>query len=518
MKDVQFVWLISSLFFFAACSGESSISSNDDNGYSSSFIATDGISSNGHGVFSSSSSSFIEESSQDHQGTSSYSSEISSSSIMLVEPSSVVIDSFIDNRDGSIYKMVTIGTQTWMAENLKFEIIPQNDDEIITTRCYKNDPYYCDDLGRLYSWSVAMDSMALFSEDGKGCGFGVVCKSAGQREIRGICPEGWHLPSIAEWQVLGAATGDTPVMLRSTSLMWNSCDRCGSVWVWDGYRFTVHPSGKYFYREGYYSDEYVRLGWNAFFLTSDEENEEKSSYVRIDYDAFHIEYPSYDKRDGGSIRCLKNERNSEPATEEFKAVDPSSVVKGVLTDERDGKQYATVTIGNQTWMAENLEYFDENANPDLDGNSWDFSLDTNNRCEGKCGRLYDWNAAIKSCPTGWHLPSYSEWALLISNMGTQTAGQKMRTKSYRECYKGVVGLDIYGFSAVEAGAYKNDENNKKTYYDSYSTYFWTSTYVRDSRPNDLKYVVTMNCASKQTEIYGEKQDAGFSVRCLKNSE
>ena len=119
------------------------------------------------------------------------------------------------------------------------------------------------------------------------------------------------------------------------------------------------------------------------------------------------------------------------------AVSTYDVVIGTLTDSRDGQTYRTVKIGDQVWMAENLNYaytgvpFDYNGDTS-DSTSWCFENDPAN-C-AKYGRLYTWAAAVGrdedecgyehtcglgsgdirgACPKGWHLPSQAEWEALI---------------------------------------------------------------------------------------------------------
>jgi hypothetical protein len=74
---------------------------------------------------------------------------------------------------------------------------------------------------------------------------------------------------------------------------------------------------------------------------------------------------------------------------------------GNFTDQRDGKVYQIVTIGNQEWMAENLVY------SPTSGNYW--AYDNNRENIAICGYLYDWQTAQNVCPAGWHLPSNEEW-------------------------------------------------------------------------------------------------------------
>ena len=64
---------------------------------------------------------------------------------------------------------------------------------------------------------------------------------------------------------------------------------------------------------------------------------------------------------------------------------------GKLVDERDGQIYRTVKIGNQTWMAENLNYADSVSSPNLLQNNW--CLDDKDSC-AKYGRYYSWTAAV----------------------------------------------------------------------------------------------------------------------------
>ena len=98
-----------------------------------------------------------------------------------------------DSRDGSEYKTVVIGNQTWMAENMRLDY-PGG------ANCIQDDKDSCDKYGFGYTWGAAMDSLGEYSDDAAGCGNDTYCTRV--KDVRGICPEGWHLPDLADYQTL----------------------------------------------------------------------------------------------------------------------------------------------------------------------------------------------------------------------------------------------------------------------------------------------------------------------------
>ncbi len=165
----------------------------------------------------------------------------------------------------------------------------------------------------------------------------------------------------------------------------------------------------------------------------------------------------------------------------------SGVKKGTMTDSRDGQKYKTVTIGTQTWMAENLNYATDNSYCYDDGPAY---------CK-KYGRLYMWETARHACPAGWHLPSANEWETLFKIMGNDATA--MRATDWNK------GTDAYGFTALPAGVYSDG------FYDVGShAYFWSAT------ENYASYVYYwIMDASDATHSSSYKSD-GLSVRCLQD--
>ena len=209
------------------------------------------------------------------------------------------------------------------------------------------------------------------------------------------------------------------------------------------------------------------------------------------------------------------------------------ITYGTMTDSRDNKEYKTVTIGTQTWMAENLNYADSTKTPSLKGKSWCY-----NNVAANCdvaGRLYTWAAAIDSvklatdaenpldcgygktcglsgkvqgiCPSGWHLPSQAEWNTLFAKVGgSSTAGTKLKSQS--GWYSNGNGDDALGFSALPAGYFNYGDFS----IDGVRAYFWSST---EYGSYDA-YSMYLNYDFDDACLYNYGKGNGFSVRCLRD--
>ena len=155
-----------------------------------------------------------------------YSSSSSSSSSIKV-----IYGEMTDERDGQVYKTVYAESidRTWMIQNLSYAYLQPTAELDSSSWCQNDDPEDCGKNGRLYIWSAAMDSAGLFSEDGKGCGYGVICDYPEPDTanffwywvVRGVCPEGWHLPNDDEWSdfVSAALGGYRSALLKSNTLL-----------------------------------------------------------------------------------------------------------------------------------------------------------------------------------------------------------------------------------------------------------------------------------------------------------
>lgn len=218
------------------------------------------------------------------------------------------------------------------------------------------------------------------------------------------------------------------------------------------------------------------------------------------------------------------------------------ITYGTMTDSRDNKKYKTVSIGTQTWMAENLNYADSTKTPSLKGKSWCFNNEAKN-CD-VAGRLYTWAAAIDSvklasdaenpldcgygktcglsgkvqgiCDNGWHLPSQSEWYTLFTAVGGQPmAGTKLKSQSgwYSDEYNieytnGGNGDDAFGFSALPVGGAAYSDFGSDGRYTS----FWSSTENNDYDVSRMALGDWTGSAMVEEAL----KFSGISVRCLKD--
>ena len=196
--------------------------------------------------------------------------------------------------------------------------------------------------------------------------------------------------------------------------------------------------------------------------------------------------------------------SSETKSSYSSAVTSSSPSKGPelaedsFTDTRDGQTYKTVTIGTQTWMAENLNY--------ETGNSYCYN-DADSNCT-KYGRLYTWGAAKTACPSGWHLPDTTEWKTLFTAVGgSSTAGTKLKSTSAWN--NSGNGTDAFGFSALPAGG---RDSYGDYYYEGYYADFWSST----EDGSDCAYFMRLYYSYDYADLNSNYKVYGFSVRCLKD--
>ena len=194
----------------------------------------------------------------------------------------------------------------------------------------------------------------------------------------------------------------------------------------------------------------------------------------------------------------------------------------------DGNVYKTVTIGTQTWMAENLKtskYNDGTSIPNVkDNNQWldltsgawaYYNNDSVNNV--KYGKLYNWYAVSKTtngnknvCPTGWHAPSYTEYSVLIDFLGgDKVAGEKMKevlTTSWK--YLNTDATNTSLFTGLPGG----NGGGEGFFKFGIRGYFWSST---ESTSGSAEFLI-LDCENNKAYKADDSKYGGLSIRCLKD--
>ena len=212
-----------------------------------------------------------------------------------VENHIIVYGTMTDARDEKTYKTVVIGTQTWMAENLNYSDYPGM---VGQNWCLKNSLDGCDKYGRFYPWAAAMDSAGTFTTNGKNCGYGRACSPT--YPVRGICPEGWHLPDTTEWNTLFTAVGgiSTAGKMLKSQTGWSAYSGIINM---DAYGFSALPAGGRNYYGGFFSD-----GNGAHFWSATVYGRFNAYSVYLKYDDDNAVLYDDGKEYGFSVRCLKD--------------------------------------------------------------------------------------------------------------------------------------------------------------------------------------------------------------------
>lgn len=478
---------------------------------------------------------------------------------------------FVDERDGNIYKTVTLGTQVWMAENLRY--LP----EVATTSMFSEGvPYYYvygyEDIdvsvakttenyskyGVLYNWNSAMNGASSSDADPSG--------------VQGVCPNGWHLPSSAEWRRLETYTA---AQLAGGADLWDLTYN-GGIYndlinnpEFGTSGFNALPGGSL----NTESHTYSLLGAIAEFWTATSYN--GGSYSCSIGESFDAAVES-NREFGFSIRCIRDsisetdymyiidslqnvidlqtaqiEQQTSTIEQQSNQLDTlqniiaqqmqkyTETIMGLgigFKDDRDDNVYAMVTIGEQTWMAENLRYLPSVVGSETSSQTapyyYVYGYEGTDTAEAKStynymtyGVYYNWPAAMNGenasdtdpsgvqgiCPNGWHLPSSAEWrqldeALEGENHGAMIAGNASLWAESVYVNGDVPGFGETGFMALPGGMVSS-------YYGGsirmgLDAEFWTS---EEGTAFSVGYNSTA-IASSSTESTNQ----GFNIRCVRD--
>ncbi len=202
------------------------------------------------------------------------------------------IDSIIDIRDDQVYKVVKIGQQWWMQENLNIGIRIDGtqdaaDNVSVEKYCYDDLESNCGIYGGLYQWD---ETMGYNPSD-----------SANPGKTRGICPFGWHLPTENEWteltDFLGGLTVAGGKLKEAGTAHWNSPNEGAT----NESGFTALPGG---YRK--YDDSFNSIGYYGYWWSSTEESSTHACYRYMNNTESWVYVSERLKSYGKSVRCLRD--------------------------------------------------------------------------------------------------------------------------------------------------------------------------------------------------------------------
>jgi uncharacterized protein (TIGR02145 family) len=175
----------------------------------------------------------------------------------------------------------------------------------------------------------------------------------------------------------------------------------------------------------------------------------------------------------------------------------------LLNDLRDGQQYRIVKIDKQIWMAENLNF--------STSDSWFVKkkgCDTSKNMNCNIyGRLYTWSAAKNVCPSGWHLPSKSDFDVLLNTVGSKSIAGKL-LKSKDGWKNNGNGTDVLGFSVWPVG-----KRNLRGKFESggLESHFWCSSDKGNKACNML-----LDSDTEKAYLGLDEKKNAFSVRCIRD--
>ncbi len=110
-----------------------------------------------------------------------------------INPKAIYGENLVDERDGNVYKTVFVGGKWWMAENLRYLDSIQSLNLKNNVWCYANSSRNCEIGGAYYTWTAAMDVDDKWSQEN-------LAQSLISTPHQGICPKGWHIPTLEEWE------------------------------------------------------------------------------------------------------------------------------------------------------------------------------------------------------------------------------------------------------------------------------------------------------------------------------
>lgn len=232
--------------------------------------------------------------------------------------------------------------------------------------------------------------------------------------------------------------------------------------------------------------------------SSSEEKKESSSSVE-ESSSSSVKSSSSSQSSSSSVESLNSKKCKDPENK-------------CIVDSRDDQVYDTVQIGNQIWMAQNLNYRTDDS---YCYNAIDAQI-TNEYCE-TYGRLYRIKKTLEMtdgvCPEGWHVPSKDEWTTLFKTVGGQVhAGVHLKSKTgWQGGSSDVSGKDDFGFTALPGGLGHSGSGYQ---FEGINAWFLTTS-MSDSKECPTCMAIVNLFFSTEDAIFDPRVgEEAVSVRCV----
>jgi uncharacterized protein (TIGR02145 family) len=267
------------------------------------------------------------------------SSAASSSSNSQSSSSSAISSSSV----GEVYETVDIGSrfpQTWLKRNLN--VMPRSGN----SWCYENKESNCEKYGRLYDWAAAMNLPDECNE--------ISCAERIENPHQGICPDGFHIPTNAEWDILYRLVGGASCNINVSPCQsqtagkylkaqegWADCGPSGSGKTDlcdDAYGFSALPGGTRLCCHNLGLFGYAT--YHGYWWSSEESSSGNAYYRFLYFDADAAFWGGIKKESGYSVRCLKDEIKPPPSSSSAVNVnldELTSIGRATVTDQKDCK-------------------------------------------------------------------------------------------------------------------------------------------------------------------------------------
>ena len=449
----------------------------------------------------------------------------------------------VTDNEGNMYQTVKLGTQCWMKSNLRTK--HYNDGSEIS-----NDySYYSNDQKYYFDYSQ-QDPLH----------FGFYYSGNTVSDNRGICPQGWHVPSVNEYKTLISFVKSQANYLCDLNqnnissslafdLYWyNSGISCTPSYATNATDFSAFPAGSVSIGGQVSSDNWHRS--SMFWTSVDSINSPyyKHSF-QILYDKREPEFKRNHKSWGLSVRCIRDLEIEDGGNTDdgySNLTDTASCANTPIVTDIDGNIYKTVQIGNQCWMRSNLRtttlssgvkiqngkqssgdyLFSESDSYFYTSTFWFYDFNS-----VELGLLYN-NAAANLdgiCPQGWKVPSLTQMQNLVNflvNNSEYRCDPSISNSVAKSLGTNGDHIMWYNNNCPDCSLCSSDGNSilNKTNFSAYPVGYFSSSngYINGDHVagfwphNDSSHnAFILESTSSEPKFEQYPKTTGFSIRCIK---